>query len=112
MGNVRIDLGKFGPDYEGKWVEVKPRLTFGDRQAIRRAMRSVGEGGQITVDPEASDMALMRRAVQSWAFEVPVSEEEIERLDGELGDWLRDEIAAHYQSMLRPEEEAKDSGGN
>lgn len=106
---VRIDLPT-----SGEWVEVKARISRGDRVRIQQA--TIGHARMRPGDPtpelavgemlEAAEFATLETVIRSWCFPEPVNAENIRRLDDESMDALKARLNELYE---RSEDEKKDS---
>lgn len=86
---------------EGESVEIRPRLSFGDKLAIEKSMFTVRtEKGDTHIDAEISAMkqVTLERCIVSWTFldeagaPVPVTPETISSLDSETAEFLYGKI--------------------
>lgn len=93
---VRIELE------HGEWVELKARMSFGDRLRIREVAYRIrySPEGESTIDSmlaEGQVMSLLRNIV-AWSFKdeqgrsLPITRENIERFDPEFADRLIAEV--------------------
>lgn len=108
---VRIDLG------DGDWVDIKKRLSFGERRRARANMLrtqfdpNLGQLAAFDVDMDAQTEALMLIAIVGWNLEdekgelVPINADTISMLDEDTGDTILDAINDQYRR--RTEEERK-----
>ena len=109
---VRIDLPA-----DGEWVEVKARISRGDRVRIQQMtigharMRPGDATPELAVGDllEAAEFATLETVMRSWSFSEPLTPENIRRLDDESMDALKQRLNELYD---RPESEKKDSGPN
>lgn len=106
---VRIDLPS-----SGEWVEVKARISRGDRVRIQQAtfgqvkMRPGDATPELAVSEllEAAEFATLETVLKGWSFSEPLTPENIRRLDDESMDALKERLNELYD---RPESEKKDS---
>lgn len=113
----RIDCGEFSEDFAGEWVEIRERLPFGDRNRFDMAGITAGLN-PATNDAELKDLDTVERlltqmetAIVAWSFGFPVSRQTIDlELDGELGDWLIQQIAGYYARRRRSPAATKSAG--
>jgi hypothetical protein len=103
----RIELREHDADLDGQWVDIHPRQTYGMRLEIRRAVRQRGADGTVDFDLQAADLKALEVAIVAWSFPESVSASAIEALDGELGDWLQEQVREVYNSRRRTPEETK-----
>lgn len=100
---VEIDLG------DGDWVRVKPRLSFGDRQAVRSAAVSSSfrgdEGIETTANLQLLNITMLLRGIVEWNLQdpdgklMPISRESLEALDEETGDLILEKLGELYQAV-------------
>ena len=103
----RIELREHDADLDGQWVDIHPRQTYGMRLEIRRAVRQRGSDGSVDFDLQSADLKALEVAIVAWSFPEPVSVSAIEALDGELGDWLQEQVREVYNSRRRTSDETK-----
>jgi hypothetical protein len=97
----------------GEWVDIKHQMTYGDSVALQEAMMkaiirkdSLRPGSDTPFDEAVSEieihsgkLTLLKRNIVAWSYKdqsgspLPVSLENIERLDQKTGDYIADEIA-------------------
>lgn len=89
---VRIDLPT-----EGEWAEVQKALTVGQREAIGAAGKAMVRMSKVSGDSEMQIIeAAVERAtflalemtIKRWSYGVPVTGENLRKLDGETFDAL------------------------
>lgn len=106
---VEIELG------DGDIIKIKPRLSFGDRQAIRsaaiRTRLGGAEGGEIetTADLHRMNIELMIRGIAAWNLKdsdegtVPITRATIAMLDEATGETILRRLVEQYPPV--PEEQ-------
>lgn len=103
----RIDLPA-----PGEWVEVKRRLSRGDRLRVQQAAYRSQRLGQPQGDPlmvdllEAAEFALLDLVIKTWSFDVPVTPEAIRK----LADEDVDAIKARCNVLYTPRTEEEKNG--
>ena len=99
------------PGDEDEWIEIKKRFTVQDQDALKEKLvevefdglnreerRRLQRQGGIRARYRLSTVALLSVAIVDWSFKdergnkIPVTEENIGRLDPSLAAWLEDEI--------------------
>lgn len=110
VDTVRIDLPA-----PGEWVDVKSRLSAGERQRIAAASFRLRAGlpkngnvpeGEMELQYEAAAFASLEVGIQAWSFDVPVSPAAIRQLDGDSYD----AIVARLNTLWAPRTEAEKNG--
>lgn len=110
---VRIELPE-----NGEWVEVKPRLSLGERQRVTSAtlrMRGTPQKGGVKlsdaeVDLGAATAEAMFCAIKRWSFEEPVTRANILLLDAASADVIAARLEELYES--RTDDERKNFGSS
>ena len=99
----RIDLG------DGKWADIKHRMSYGDEQKItghfiriasmRKALASGKPGDvDVSIDLESGNILALLINIKAWNLTdddgniAPITEENIIRLPREYGNKLKEEI--------------------
>lgn len=108
---VRIDLPA-----EGEWVEVKARVSRGDEIAVRQAWADGARlGSNLALEEmnpatvlEAMEFATLDRVLKRWSFDVPVTPENIRRLDAESMDAIKARLNEIHPGP-RGDDEARNS---
>ena len=106
------------PGDEGEWVEIKSKLTVGDQDTLkeklvditpieglnreqRRSLQREGKSNELVkARYRMSTAALLTVAIVDWSLtsgtgeKIPVTPENIARMDPYLANWLEDEVEA------------------
>jgi hypothetical protein len=119
MGRSRFVLGDIPVEIalgDGDWVRIRPRLSWGDRQAIRGAGISsrFRKGAEIetTANFEAMNIGMLLCGIVEWNLTdsdgklMPVSRESIGALDEATGDAILMKMGDLYRAIT---EESKNS---
>lgn len=98
MNLHRIDLGVF-EGFEGQWVDIYARRTFGTYIA---AMEAMSQGLR------AYCLARFKHYVASWSFPgSPADESAVEALDEDIAAYVLEQAEQHYSEVRRSPEERK-----
>lgn len=110
----RIDLGMFDDAYAGEWVDIAPRRGWADMKRIEQAaaiLHPTDTEGEFDVSMNLLEqgIAKLESAVEAWSLKdasgamLPASREGFlhPEFDDDLGDWLIDQIDAHYAAQKR-----------
>lgn len=97
---VKLDLS------EGDWVEVKGRLTYGERQRLAASSFRTGHLGSdaVDLDFEAYALTKLETWLVDWSFtdakgkHVSVSRAAIRNLDPETADEITEALNAHIEA--------------
>lgn len=107
------------PLSDGDWVEVKPRLSYGEQQRLNSAvLRSVrGERGDNEVGIDYARFNILR--LETWLVEwslrdtkdkpVPVSRAAIENLDPDTAEEIDRALAEHIEAQQKKARATSDS---
>lgn len=99
---IRIPLGEF-EGFDGEWVEIHPRRTFGTRNAVSD---SLGQG------MAAYNRTRMSLYVSSWSLPGdPKNETVIDELDEEVAVFILDQAEEYYGRSRRTSAERKSDEG-
>ena len=98
---VRLELS------EGDWIEVKARLTYGERARLSSSSFKAGHIGSdaIDLDFEAYALARLETWLVDWSFlgangkVVPVSRTAIRNLDPDTSDEIDAALTAHIEAL-------------
>jgi len=100
---VRIDLG------DGDWVDIKARLSYGDRRKASGGMMKVvfnptsGAVEPIELDIEQQEANLMLVGIVDWNLKdeegeiAPINKDTVSMLDGETSDRVIAEMNERYR---------------
>lgn len=108
---VRIDLPA-----PGEWVEVKARLSAGDKNRIKKvtlgnAKMRPGDTPELAISDllDGADFAALEVAIRGWSFPDPVTAENIRCLDEDSVEALKTRLNEMYE---RSDDEKKDSAAS
>lgn len=112
---VRLDLS------DGDWIEVKRRLTNGERRRLNTAGLSksltIGNEQNQEIDIDFAEFSLARAAmwIVDWSFEddgrrVAVTRVALESLDEETADEIDKALDAHIEAMAGNSQTASANG--
>lgn len=102
MKTHRILLDDF-EGYEGEWVEIVDRRSYGIRNRVNDAL------GQGFLAFNRTRLALY---VRTWSLPGdPQNEQVIDELDGEIATFIVESAETHYRRSLRTTEDRKSAGG-
>jgi hypothetical protein len=97
---VRLELS------DGDWIEVKERLTYGERSKLSAASFRSGHLGTDTVELDFEAYAVEKLAtwLVDWSFtragkSVPVSKAAIRALDPETADEIETALNVHIEAL-------------
>lgn len=92
----RIDLG------DGDWVEIKHKMSYGNRQALvahyMKLKGAINKQVEYSVDLESGNIMLLVLNIVAWSLldkkgkPLPVTKETISWLDNDTGNKIADEI--------------------
>ena len=123
MRTYRIELETFDPVlYPDGWVDIKDARSWADSTRIDSASlqmtpASNGAEMQVRADLLARGLKVLETAVIAWSLTddagapVPATPSgfQSDALDADLGEWLLDQIEAHYAAQRRTQEARKNS---
>lgn len=107
---VRLELS------EGDWIEVKERLSWGERNEVASVGTSAGPDGRLVVNVPRWNQALVTAYLTDWSFRdeadkpVDVTPDAIAALDQETAGEILDAIDRHEKAQKDPKE-PKTAGG-
>ena len=117
MATYRISLDTFSEErYPGGWAEIKGRRSWADSKRIDSAsvsMTAPGAGSEMFMraDLLGRGIAILESAIVAWSLPIPPTRAgfESDDFDDDLGEWLIDQIDAHYASERRTTDARKNS---
>lgn len=103
----------------GGWVEVKAKLSRGDRVKLQQktvgAARPRGADGDMDMDYaaflDAAEFALVEMVLKGWSLDERVSPEAIRNLDEESIDFLKERLNDLYATRSQEEKKASYASG-
>jgi len=110
MRTHTINLGDFDEEYAGKTATIRYRRSWAGQQRVD------GAGARATQDPASGNTTqtlvvdMLERAIAQletslieWDLPFPINKRGFmhDDFDGDLGEWLIEQIEAHYESTAR-----------
>lgn len=99
------------PLSDGDWVEVKPRLSYGESQrlnsAVLRSVKGVSGDNEVGIDYARFNILRLETWLVEWSFRdardkpVAVTRAAIENLDPQTAEEIDQALAAHIEAQAK-----------
>lgn len=101
---------------DGSWVDLRTRLTIGDRKSLTSAALVFEQdsedpraGLRPRIDPLAAELAGLRLGIVAWSLPDPVTPENIALLDEHTATAIK--VALDHLWRVRSDDDRKNSSG-